>query len=80
MMREVPAMELLRKAFNRMPTYFAYRNKFWVDFPASGTPELSYAANFFYQSAGRKPDTVEAKMLDTALILHADHGMNASTF
>ncbi|MCL5802878.1 MAG: citrate synthase/methylcitrate synthase, partial [Candidatus Thermoplasmatota archaeon] len=43
-------------------------------------PELSYAANFFYQSAGRKPDTVEAKMLDTALILHADHGMNASTF
>lgn len=41
---------------------------------------LSYASNFFYQSFGKKPDTVEAKMLDTALILHADHGMNASTF
>lgn len=43
-------------------------------------PDLSYASNFFYQAIGRKPDTVEAKMLDTALILHADHGMNASTF
>lgn len=41
---------------------------------------LSYSSNFFNMSLGRKPDTVEAKMLDTALILHADHGMNASTF
>ncbi len=41
---------------------------------------LSYASDFFYQALGRKPSTVEAKMLDAALILHADHGMNASTF
>lgn len=42
--------------------------------------DLSYASNFFYGSLGRKPSTIEAKMLDAALILHADHGMNASTF
>ncbi len=43
-------------------------------------PDLSYSSNFFHMALGRKPDTIEAKMLDTALILHADHGMNASTF
>ena len=43
-------------------------------------PDLSYASDFFYQSLGRKPTTVEAKMVDAALVLHADHGMNASTF
>ncbi len=42
--------------------------------------DLSYSSNFFYGSLGRKPSTIEAKMLDAALILHADHGMNASTF
>ncbi|MCL4345148.1 MAG: citrate/2-methylcitrate synthase [Candidatus Thermoplasmatota archaeon] len=42
--------------------------------------ELSYAANFFYMSLGRRPDPMESKMMDTALIIHADHGMNASTF
>lgn len=41
---------------------------------------LSLPSDFFYQSLGRKPSEVEAKMLDAALILHADHGMNASTF
>ena len=42
--------------------------------------DLSYSDFFFHQSMGRKPSEVESKMLDTALILHADHGMNASTF
>ncbi|HLH85804.1 MAG TPA: citrate/2-methylcitrate synthase [Thermoplasmataceae archaeon] len=43
-------------------------------------PTLPYASDFFEQSLGRKPSKEEAKMLDAALILHADHGMNASTF
>jgi len=29
---------------------------------------------------GRKPDPLEEKIMDVSLILHADHGMNASTF
>ena len=42
--------------------------------------DLTYSDFFFHQAMGRKPSKVESKMLDTALILHADHGMNASTF
>jgi len=41
---------------------------------------LSFSSNFFYEALGRKPGPDEAKMIDEALILHADHGMNASTF
>ena len=41
---------------------------------------LSYSDYFFHLSMGRKPTSIESRMLDTALILHADHGMNASTF
>jgi citrate synthase len=42
--------------------------------------ELGLSANFFYMSLGKKPDPIEAKIIDTALLIHADHGMNASTF
>ncbi len=41
---------------------------------------LSIAENFLYMLRGEKPDAEEAKMFDTALILHADHELNASTF
>jgi citrate synthase len=43
-------------------------------------PELSHAANFLYLLNGREPMDVEAHALDIALILHADHEFNASTF
>jgi citrate synthase len=42
--------------------------------------ELSHAANYLYMMTGERPSAAEAKILDIALILHADHGMNASTF
>lgn len=41
---------------------------------------LSYSNNFFKMSLGRGPDPIESKIMDTSLIVHADHGMNASTF
>jgi len=41
---------------------------------------LSHAGNFLWQLTGKKPDRETAKDLDTALILHADHSFNASTF
>ena len=41
---------------------------------------LSHAGNFLWQLSGRKPDPDLAKALDTALVLHADHSFNASTF
>ncbi|NLM52443.1 MAG: citrate/2-methylcitrate synthase [Firmicutes bacterium] len=47
--------------------------------PIEPDPDLSHAANFLYMLKGSKPAPEEEKVLDIALILHADHGMNAST-
>jgi len=41
---------------------------------------LSIAENFLYMLRGEKPEADEARMFDIALILHADHELNASTF
>jgi citrate synthase len=43
-------------------------------------PALSQAANFLYMLTGNRPSTLAARALDIALILHADHEFNASTF
>jgi citrate synthase len=41
---------------------------------------LSLAGNFLYCLTGKKPDQVMEHTFDVALILHADHELNASTF
>jgi len=41
---------------------------------------LSHAGNFLWQLTGEKPDPDMVRSLDTALVLHADHSFNASTF
>ncbi len=46
----------------------------------SGNVHLGYAANFLYTLTGKKPDDVMERVFDVALILHADHELNASTF
>ena len=43
-------------------------------------PDLSQGANFLYQLRGEEPSAEEGRMLDTCLVLHAEHGFNASTF
>jgi citrate synthase len=45
-----------------------------------GDPNLGFAANFLYTLNGKKPDDVMERAFDIALILHADHELNASTF
>jgi citrate synthase len=42
--------------------------------------DLSEAAHFLYLINGEIPSEEAARTLDVAYILHADHGMNASTF
>lgn len=42
--------------------------------------DLSHGANFLYMLRGEEPDPVEGEIMDKALILHAEHGFNASTF
>jgi citrate synthase len=41
---------------------------------------LSHAANFLWQLNGEKPSATATRAFDVALILHADHELNASTF
>ncbi len=48
--------------------------------PKEPHPDLSFAGNFLYMLTGNVPTPVEERVMDVALILHADHGMNASTF
>lgn len=43
-------------------------------------PKLGHAANFLYMLTGETPDPLHARAFDVALILHADHELNASTF
>jgi citrate synthase len=49
------------------------------DLPAADSG-LGTAANFLLQLTGERPDPRAAEILDTCLVLHADHTMNASTF
>jgi citrate synthase len=48
--------------------------------PVAPDPELSIAANFLYMLNGKRPHDTLTRVLDAALVLHAEHGMNASTF
>ena len=48
--------------------------------PVAPDSSLNIAENFLYMLRGEKPDAEEARMFDIALILHADHELNASTF
>jgi len=48
--------------------------------PIEHDPELSFAGNLIFTMTGKRPTPIEERIMDVALILHADHGMNASTF
>ena len=48
--------------------------------PLAPKPDLSIAANFMYMLNGEEPSADAARAMDLILILHAEHGFNASTF
>lgn len=48
--------------------------------PVAPDTSLSYAANFLYMLNGTKPESVSVEAFNKALVLHADHEFNASTF
>jgi citrate synthase len=48
--------------------------------PVAPRADLSLAANLLYMIRGAAPDAIEERIIDAALTLHAEHGMNASTF
>lgn len=65
----------------KIPVIVAAYHRFrqGLDLPAV-RDDLSEAAHFLYLINGVEAGEVSVKILDVALILHADHGMNASTF
>jgi citrate synthase len=48
--------------------------------PIQPDPALGHAANFLYMLKGERPSALSTRAFDIALILHADHELNASTF
>lgn len=48
--------------------------------PLAPKNTLNHAANFLYMLSGQEPNETSARTFDVCLILHADHGFNASTF
>ncbi|MGH7276349.1 MAG: citrate/2-methylcitrate synthase [Candidatus Rokuibacteriota bacterium] len=65
----------------RMPTLVAAWERLRRGKPlVAPNPKLGLAANFLYMLSGKRPTPLEVKTFDVALILHADHEFNASTF
>ncbi|MBP3949744.1 citrate synthase [Bacillus suaedae] len=48
--------------------------------PVSPRKDLGFAANFLYMLTGNEPDDISVDAFNKALVLHADHELNASTF
>ena len=48
--------------------------------PIQPDPALGHAANFLYMLTGNRPNALATRAFDIALVLHADHELNASTF
>ncbi|MFB6310562.1 MAG: citrate synthase [Salinirussus sp.] len=70
-----------RRIVAKIPTILAnYDRLRRGEEPIEPREDLGLAANFLYMLTGHEPDDVAAETFDMALILHADHGLNASTF
>jgi 2-methylcitrate synthase len=71
------ALRLIAKTPTLIATYHRLRTGQEIVPP---NPKLPHAANFLWMLLGEEPDLDDAAVLDTTLILYADHTMNASTF
>ncbi|MHB8619297.1 MAG: citrate/2-methylcitrate synthase [Chloroflexota bacterium] len=65
----------------RMPTITAYIHRIRQGLPlVHPKRDANIASNFLYMLFGEDPDELNAQAMNVALILHADHELNASTF
>jgi citrate synthase len=70
-----------RRIVAKIPTILAaYDRLRRGEEPLAPDPDLSYAGNFLYMLTGTEPSEIAEETFDMALTLHADHGLNASTF
>jgi citrate synthase len=71
------ALKLMAQTATIVTTFDRVRKGLHV---IGGDPAMSFAENFLYTLTGKRPDDVMEHAFDVALILHADHELNASTF
>jgi len=71
------AIRILTKAPTMVAAFHRIRNG---DEPVTPRDDLGHAANFLYMLTEKEPDPLVARVMEVAFILHAEHGMNASTF
>ncbi len=70
-----------RRLLAKLPTLIAAYHRLREGHePVDPDQNLGHAANFVQMLTGDDPTDRAAEAMDTALVLHADHGLNASTF
>ncbi|MEM9083163.1 MAG: citrate/2-methylcitrate synthase [Planctomycetota bacterium] len=76
--------QVRQKALNILahaPTIIAYFDRYRRGLPlVPPRKDLSFAANFLYMLNGEEPTKTMERAFDICMILHADHGLNNSTF
>ncbi|TVT29682.1 citrate synthase [Salinicoccus cyprini] len=71
------AIRIQAKIASVVAAFSRIRNGQEVIKPKQG---LTYAANFLYMLYGEEPNDTQVEAMNKALVLHADHELNASTF
>ncbi len=71
------AARLTAKMATVLAAYHRLRSGLEIVLPRD---DLGHSANFLYMLNGKEPNPLEARTFDVAMILHAEHEMNASTF
>ncbi|QDU07400.1 citrate synthase [Gimesia aquarii] len=74
-------LEISIKLISQIPTIVAaiHRVRKGLE-PVAPDPSLCHAGNFMYMLNGEKPSQDATRAMDLILTLHAEHGLNASTF
>jgi citrate synthase len=76
-----PARDKALNILGHAPALIAYFDRHRRGLPlVHPDPSLTFAENFLYMLNGEKPTPTMARAFDICMILHADHGLNNSTF
>lgn len=68
---------LISKVPTILATHYRYRNNL---VPVEPSKTLSHAANILYMLYGKEPTAKQIDIINKILIIHSEHGSNASTF
>ncbi|OIP98676.1 MAG: citrate synthase [Zetaproteobacteria bacterium CG2_30_46_52] len=81
MLDEQEIRDVYLRLIAKLPTIVAAHSRMRKgEDPIPPRKDLSHAANFLYMLSGKVPTPLAERIMDVALIVHAEHTMNASTF